>query len=143
MTSSLFCFNCISDRVSHFCPGLALDCNPPTYASLIADIAGMHHYAGTGMVSPLIFPRVALVGKWYLILPPRSHSWNKENAAVLMAAWASRGLQPLAGNKLSKTSERVFAGCSNMNTCFHPCVLTQSSMCDWWGWTRESSDRTG
>jgi hypothetical protein len=38
---ALFAFVC-SDRVLHFLPGLASDCNS-TYASHIAGITGLHH----------------------------------------------------------------------------------------------------
>jgi hypothetical protein len=40
-----FGFTYFSDRVLHFSPGLAKDCNSPTSASCIASITGVNHNA--------------------------------------------------------------------------------------------------
>jgi hypothetical protein len=42
--STPFCCSDFSDRVSHFCPGPASDCDPSTYASLIVGITGANHH---------------------------------------------------------------------------------------------------
>jgi hypothetical protein len=43
MPLSLFCFTYFSERVSHFCLGLALSYNPPAYASRVARMTGICH----------------------------------------------------------------------------------------------------
>jgi hypothetical protein len=42
---SPFQFSYFSDRVSHFSPWLASDCNPPMYTSNVAGITGVNHHA--------------------------------------------------------------------------------------------------
>jgi hypothetical protein len=50
-TPSPFCFNYFSDRVSHFCPGPALDSDTLTHVSYLATITGQMHM--------LILPRLS------------------------------------------------------------------------------------
>jgi hypothetical protein len=42
--SPFFCFSHFSDRISHLCPGLALDCDLPTYYLPCSWIIGVHHH---------------------------------------------------------------------------------------------------
>jgi hypothetical protein len=41
---ALFCFSYFLGRVLHFCPGLASDQYPPTYASHVAGIIDVPHH---------------------------------------------------------------------------------------------------
>jgi hypothetical protein len=43
--TSPFCFSYFSDRVLHFCPGLAWALDPLPYASQEAGITAMNHHA--------------------------------------------------------------------------------------------------
>jgi hypothetical protein len=42
---SPFAFGGFSDRMKIFCPGPALDRNPPTFISLVAVITGVYYHA--------------------------------------------------------------------------------------------------
>jgi hypothetical protein len=85
MSSALFCFSYFSDRVSHFCPELALDYSPPTCASNIAGITDTQKHApniGWDVVSLgfcLGWPQTANL--------PVSISWVADVTGVYHHAW--------------------------------------------------------